>query len=54
MFQILYRTLWTNSKSPDFTLIHHLADISFNMIKYMLGQVVKVYKLKCPPPGGLG
>ncbi len=54
MLQIIYRTLWTNLKTLNFTLIHQVADISFYMAKYILGQVINVYKLKCPPPGGLG
>ncbi len=54
MLYICFTLQWATPKSVEITLIHHLADISFYVIKYTLGQVIKVYKIKCPPSGGLG
>ena len=54
MSQILYTTQWGDTKSPDITLIPHLADICFYMAKFILTQVNNLYKLKCPQGVGLG
>ncbi len=45
---------WGTLKSVQITQIPRLADISFKIIKYLLGQVIKVYRIKCPPSGELG
>ncbi len=54
MNQNLYTTQWDDTKSPECTIIPHLADICFNIHKFILKQAKNLYKLKCPQGVGLG
>ncbi len=52
--QMPYIFQWGTPKGLESSLILHLADIVFNMIKWTFGQALNEYKLKCPRGVGLG
>ncbi len=54
MCHISYILQWSTPKGLESSLIPQLADIGFNMIKFIFGQAIYTYKLKCPRGVGLG